>query len=302
MKDLLNVFMETMRYKSDISITNDFAKKIFTIVLAAIAYIMTTSTICTIMSNTIIGDKVNSSRYGSITVEFFGSDGDVSGILTNKQKASVISILNALPGVKSAKSIDSKDVHSLVDKWMPGIEIPADLPLPTLFSVELSGFNSTSASEISDALSKINKNIRVYDHSTINNDIVKLNGMFKIISVFLSILSALMICAAVYYFTNSLAASNEHTLKVLRAIGASKDYIFKQFQSLNLSIGVKAIGYSSIGSIITCIMLHGILSPSSSLYFIFICTSITIIMAAILLAAIAYTSAFSAGAIHNDIY
>lgn len=285
---------------ADLIIDNKLVKYAFVALLAIISYIVTISIASTLITGTVVEHKINNDQYGSLTVEFFGSDGDVSGILTNKQKDNVLSVLNSMSGVKKAKNIDDSEMKNMLEKWLPGIEIPAGMPVPTLFSVELAGVNSVSAADITAELSKINKNVRIYDHSVINNDAVRLNGMFKMITIFSLILAVLMMCAAVYYFTNSFAASATNTIKILRSIGASKKYINDQIRSLNLSVFMESIAWSFTISLFTFISCYGILYPISIVSYVVICSVIMLLAPVVLMTIVIGVSSISVKMLFNN--
>ena len=262
----------------DLVINNKLMRYAFVALFTIIAYIVTVSIASTLITGTVINNKINNDKYGSLTVEFFGTDGDVSGILTNKQKEAVLTILNSMSGVKQAKNISNLEIKDIVEKWLPGVEIPTGMPVPTLFSVELAGVNSVTATDISTELSKINKNVRIYDHSIINNDAVRLNGMFKMITIFSLILAVLMVCASVYYFTSSIAISSSNTIKILRSIGASKKYINNQLRSLNISVFIESISWSLAISLFTFISCYGILYPIDIVKYVLICSVVMLVV------------------------
>lgn len=286
MKNVLSKVMEkfNFNFETDMSITDKFARYAFIIVLTIMTYIVTVSTASILITGSMIGGKGES--YGSLTVEFFGSEGGMPGVLTNKQKAAVLNILQSTSGVKNVKNITVDEMKNMFVKWMPGVEFPANMPLPTLFSVELSGVNSANVADISNALSTVSKNVRIYDHSAMNGTALKINNMFKMITMFLAILSVVMICAAVYHFTKSSAAANGNTLKVLKMIGAPRGYIARQFKTLNLIVSFKAILFSTAISLITFVLCYSTLYPMNILKYCAICSSLMVVIPVIMLAVI----------------
>ena len=271
MKNILDSIKGILSDETDISIKDSVVKTAFIAILAIMTYIITMSMAGTFITNSMVDEKVNNTTYGSMTVEFFGTDGDISGVLTNKQKADVLKSLSSYPGVKSAKLIDDDSMRDMMEKWLPGVDIPNDMPLPTLFCIELSGAKTINASDLSAEVAKINKNVRVYDHSVINNDVVKINGMFKMGAMLLAIIAILMVAATVFYFTNSIASSNLNTVQVLNHIGASKNYICQQLRSLNFSVFLRSLGWSFIAVLATLFVVYGILSPVNFFEYWLIC-------------------------------
>lgn len=261
MQNILNSLKELLSSEADISIKDNMVKTAFIAILAIMTYIITMSMAGTFITNSMVDEKVNNNTYGSMTVEFFGTDGDVSGVLTNKQKNDVLKTLKDYPGVKSAKLIDDETMRNMMEKWLPGVEIPSDMPLPTLFCIDLSGAKTINSADLSTAMSKINKNVRVYDHTVINNDAVKINSMFKMGTMLLAIIAILMVCATIFYFTNSIATSNLNTVKILNHVGASKNYICRQLKTLNFSVFVKSLGWSFCAILASLSIIYGVLSP-----------------------------------------
>lgn len=294
MKNILDSIKGILSDETDISIKDSVVKTAFIAILAIMTYIITMSMAGTFITNSMVDEKVNNTTYGSMTVEFFGTDGDISGVLTNKQKADVLKSLNEYPGVKSAKLIDDNSMRNMMEKWLPGVDIPNDMPLPTLFCIELSGAKTINSSDLSAEMSKINKNVRVYNHSVINNDVVKINGMFKMGSMLLAIIAILMAAATVFYFTNSIASSNLNTVQVLNHVGASKNYICQQLKTLNFSVFLKSLGLSSVATLASLSIMYGILSPVNFFEYWLICVLLLVTVPATMTLVVALVSGISA--------
>ena len=294
MQSILNSLRSLLSSETDISIKDSMVKTAFIAILAIMTYIITVSMAGTFITNSMVDEKVNNTTYGSMTVEFFGTDGDISGVLTNKQKADVLKSLKEYPGVKSAKLIDDESMRDMMEKWLPGVDIPNDMPLPTLFCIELSGAKTINSSDISVEMAKINKNVRVYDHSVINNDTVKINGLFKIGAMLLAILAMLMVGATVFYFTNSIASSNLNAVQVLNHVGASKNYICQQLKTLNISVFLKSLGWSLCAILATLSIVYGVLSPVNFFKYWLICVLLLVAVPATMAIVVVVVSGISA--------
>lgn len=285
--------------ESDIRLTDKLGKYTFLIILSIVTYFITVTSAGTLMSNAFISDKTSATSNGRFTVEFFGTDGDINGIITKKQRLDVIKTLKSMKGVIDAKCLSTSEMQDMVERWIPGIELPKDLPMPTIFSVETSRAYDINTADISKKLSKINKNVRVYDHSVTNSSEIRLNGMLQLLTVIILIVSLALAATVIYYFVNSSVEINKSAIQVLRMIGASEKYINKEVKYLSLSTYMKSVFWSSLISIFTFIACYGVLFPVNIFKYAFICLSILVVTVGVMVCMVTCISHLSVSVIHR---
>ena len=284
---------------SDIRITNILGRYAFIIILTIATYFITVTSAGTLMSNAFISNRTSANSHGKFTVEFFGTEGDINGILTKKQKQDVIKTLNSTKGVINAKCISNSEMQNMFERWVPGLELPKDLPMPTLFNIETIRSDNITTADISAKLSKINKNVRVYDHSVVSSSEIRLNSMLQLLTVIILTVSLVMAATIIYYFVNNSIEANRNTIHILRMIGATERYINREVNSLTISTYAKSILWSSLISIFTFIACYGVLFPVNILEYVFICSSILLATIAVMFCIVAGVSRLSVSLIYR---
>lgn len=134
----------------------------------------------------------------------------------------------ALPDAK-VTAIEPSESRRLLEPWLGNLDLPDDLPLPALISIELEKGGALNAAQITNTLTEAGLIAEVDDHSRWSDKIGKSRQRLKFVAfTILSIIFAAGI--AVSGFAAQAALSAQATIiKVLVQVGATDSYIARLF-------------------------------------------------------------------------
>lgn len=171
-----------------------------------------------------LADKWVSGLADTMTIEIPAQEGSLTHAEA-LQKA-----LQGQKGIKSAKILNQEDMGEILSPWLGDkTAILADLPLPTLLSIEMDKRTDTLVATIKNKTNTIAPEAIIDAHEDWLGDLLKLtNGLrFTGLVIFGLILAvtALVIAGAV----RSRMAIHQRELELLHIMGASDKYISMQF-------------------------------------------------------------------------
>jgi len=142
---------------------------------------------------------------------------------------SALSILNAeFPGA-TINELSSEKSKALLRPWLGSVDIPDDLPIPSLISLE---FSSAVALDIEDLKSQFSAEgliVDIDDHSRWSTQI-KRTGRGLLTSALAMLGLIFFACAAVSAFATQAALSAQRdVIRVLLQVGASDKFVTKLF-------------------------------------------------------------------------
>jgi len=142
---------------------------------------------------------------------------------------SALSILNAeFPGA-TINELSSDKSKALLRPWLGSVDIPDDLPIPSLISLE---FSSAVALDIEDLKSQLSAEgliVDIDDHSRWSTQI-KRTGRGLLTSALAMLGLIFFACAAVSAFATQAALSAQRdVIRVLLQVGASDKFVTKLF-------------------------------------------------------------------------
>ena len=125
--------------------------------------------------------------------------------------------------------IEDGTAKDLLKPWLGSVNLPDDLPVPTLIALELDASNSVSPALLKSKLSDEGIIAEIDDHSRWSNQI-STTGRGLLASA-LSVLALIFLaCAAVSAFATQAALSAQRdVIRVLVQVGAADDFITKLF-------------------------------------------------------------------------
>lgn len=270
--------MKFLNIESDLTLMNNKTEKVCFAIVSIMMFIVTMAVANSHITNILLKNNPESFA-NKLIVEFAPiSIDNVDGILTEKEKGSVMSILKDTNGVSTVKLISQNDMKNMVEEFIPGVQLPKNMPFPTIFEVNVNTSSSVDVHKLSKDLSQINQNVRIYNHSDLANSTIKLTIMFKTVSICLSILAMLAICFVAYYLMTSSVSENSKVLRMLKSLGATNSYIFKQFKNMYTVFGIKASIGSVLLSLATFTALYSMFNVDNSYYYLSICSCFTLLV------------------------
>ena len=159
-------------------------------------------------------------------------------------------------GVKSVRVLSSDDIEKLMTPWLGNKIDISELPIPALLDVGIKEDGSINYDEVTRGLKQITPNATIDNHRLWLNRLLKFASSLKHTAL-LMLLLVMGICAfSIYYSTRTSLWINRDTLEILHVVGATDQYIAKQYAFNYAKIGFFS-GIIGLFIAIPCIVLIG---------------------------------------------
>lgn len=229
----------------DIPLHTRLGTEFLVLLIALMTYLLLLSAAGSIGLGHMAGKWV-SGLENAMTIEIPAKDG------AKTQAATLVEKLQRLDAVKAARVLTQADMGDMLSPWLGNdTSVLADLPLPTLVSVELKKRTDATSQTIKNLVNGTAPEAIVDSHEAWLVDLLKLtNGLrFTALIVFGLILfvTSFVIGGAV----RSRMAMHQRELELLHTMGATDKYISLQFIRYIFSQTTKGLGFGILAGVIT---------------------------------------------------
>lgn len=200
-------------------------------------------------------ERWSSGLKNSITIEIPAED--ERGELRSQVAISDLAdkVFNALQDYDAFENIEvmtQDQVNELIEPWLGSGLTLTDIPLPGLISVTLRNGEDINLPAVQTELETINTTIRIDTHQDWLGDVLKFASTLQMAAFIVTFIVALTTIIAVASAIRSRIAEYKNDVQLLHFMGASDDYITRQFQRHAFMIGLEGglIGLVSGGLII----------------------------------------------------
>jgi len=131
------------------------------------------------------------------------------------------------------------DISELVAPWLGHDLLIEDIPLPQLISIEFRSRPPEAIDEMTQALALINDNIRLDTHESWLTQLLQITNTLQFAGLLIVLIIAFTTITAVAGGVRSRMAIYRADIELLHLMGASDEYITKQFQRHALIISAK---------------------------------------------------------------
>jgi cell division transport system permease protein len=205
-----------------------------------------------------MGDRWTSDLARNMTIEIPSVDDKGKVLGDAVQQDRVTKVLTVVGRVVSEDDITVKsprDVAKLVEPWLGGGDkILGQVPLPTL--VRLSAVVSPERIDgLKTDLATIGPDIRLETHQGWLDDVVRLTGTLSWVAYLIGIVTILTTVFAISGAVRARMAAYAEQLEILHLMGATDDYITRQFQKHALSVAVSGAGAGMMVAVFTFVIL-----------------------------------------------
>ncbi len=187
----------------------------------------------------------------------------------DRQAAAVVKALTAAPGVDSVRRLDNAEIAALLEPWIGGGDVAADLPLPVLVDVVLDQESPASVADLKKRIETVAPNAVIDDHQQWLGQLYDLAWMVQATALTIVVMVTLATIAIVIFGTHAGLATHRDTIETLHVIGAEDKLIAGEFQRRFLRLGLKggvvglvlaAVSIFAVRSILTD-LTTGIVAP-----------------------------------------
>ncbi len=138
--------------------------------------------------------------------------------------------LAGIPGVDEAAALEKAKAEALLRPWLGAGDLPEDLPIPRLVTVELTKASPASAADLERALTAAGIDATVDDHSLWVRDIVRAGLWARGAALAVFVLMTAAAGAVIAFATRAGLAARRDAIEVLHTAGAEDRYIAGLFQ------------------------------------------------------------------------
>jgi len=138
--------------------------------------------------------------------------------------------LAGVRGVDEAAALERARAEALLRPWLGSGDLPDDLPIPRLVTVELTRNSPAGAAELDKALKAAGIDATVDDHSLWVRDIVRAGLWARGAAIAVFVLMAGAAAAVIAFATRAGLESRREAIEVLHIAGAEDRYIAGLFQ------------------------------------------------------------------------
>lgn len=156
-----------------------------------------------------------------------------------KIRGQVAQILLRTPGVGTVRTLSKNEVLSTLEPWLGQGDDLSDLPLPTLLEVEVKDRDIIDISLMKQNLSEVMPGIMVEDHLGWQSGILDLAHSAQIIGFLIVTMIILAAVSTIAFTSQTSLIIHRNVIEVLYLVGATDDYIAKQFQYHALRVGLR---------------------------------------------------------------
>ncbi len=159
--------------------------------------------------------------------------------------ANAAEALAGVKGVNEAQALDRDAAEKLLEPWLGKGNIPDDLPIPHLVTLELDPAAPAKVADLNAALVAAGIDATVDDHARWMRDVERAGAAVSGIALAAGLLVALAAAAVVAFATRAGLAARRDVVEVLHLSGAKDSFVAGLFQRRFAWLAARAGGYGA---------------------------------------------------------
>ena len=172
-----------------------------------------------------------------------------AGETGSEAAAQAAEALAAVKGVAEAQALDRGAAERLLEPWLGKGNIPDDLPIPHLVTVELNPKAPADAAALNAALTAAGVDATVDDHSRWMEDVERSSGVVRTLALGAGLLVAAAAAAVVAFATKAGLAARRDVVEVLHLSGAQDSFVAGLFQRRFAWLAARGGGYGALAAV-----------------------------------------------------
>jgi cell division transport system permease protein len=166
--------------------------------------------------------------------------------------------LAGLPGVTEAQALDREAAEKLLEPWLGKGNVPDDLPIPHLVTVELDPKAPATVDQMNVALAQAGIDATVDDHSRWMHDVEASGLAVRTAAVAGAVLVAGAAAAVIAFATRAGLAARRDVVEVLHLAGANDRFIAGLFQRRFASLAAWAGLWGAVAAALLAALARGL--------------------------------------------
>ena len=181
---------------------------------------------------------------GSATIQVRPTGGETGAEAAARAAEAVAGV----KGVSEARAMDRKAAEALLEPWVGKGNIPSDLPLPQLVTVELDRTQPATAGMLNQALAQAHVNASVDDHARWMADVRSSADIVRVGAAAACLLIATASGAVIAFATRQGLAARRDLVEVLHLCGAEDHYVAALFQMRFAALAMWGSAYGALAA------------------------------------------------------
>lgn len=168
-------------------------------------------------------------------------------------------LARATEGVSDVQALSRRESELLLEPWLGQGAAFDEIPIPRMIVVRLGGKSGADLKGLKAQLEKSIPNSTLDDHRIWSTRLADMANVLVVVAVGLLLLIIVAMVLAISFATHGAMAGNREIIEVLHFVGATDDFIARQFQRRFLWLGLRGGVIGAAGATLMFI-LAGVLS------------------------------------------
>lgn len=245
------------KYKYDIALEDGVGSRLVTWMTGLMVFFVTLALTVSFALNTITDSWVTGLS-GSLTIEIkppAGDDGkasdtEIAAFDANIQK--VLKLSQQHPAVIEGRVLSRAEILTLIEPWL-GEKMPADLPLPGLIDIKLA--KDADVTKLQSDILAIVPNAVIDSHTDTLDDVKTLVNTARMFVLLLTGVILTLAVISISGIVRSKFSIHKQEVETLHLIGASDEYIARQFRHHTLKGTLKGALIGVVCMLVTMLVI-----------------------------------------------
>lgn len=197
-----------------------------------------------------------------VTIEIPGMDANGApqpDAIQQQRQRDIESALRRLPGVVDVTTRPTAEVAKLVEPWL-GTDgtLLGQVPLPVIMTVETDFDGKDTQAQIDKlrrSVTAVVPEAHIDTHEGWLHDLLRLTGALSFAAYLIGLITAVTTVMAVAAAVRSRMSAHHEQLEILHLIGATDEYICRQFQRHALQLSFIGAGGGFVGALATLALI-----------------------------------------------
>ena len=153
--------------------------------------------------------------------------------------ARIVEAAKATPGVAEVRAMTKRESELLLEPWLgEGVKLD-EIPVPRMIVLKLAAGARVDFDQLRRRIAEISPNANLDDHRMWSERLADMANALVAIAIVLLVLIVTAMGLAISFATHGAMAGNREIIEVLHFVGASDQFISKQFQRRFLWLGLR---------------------------------------------------------------
>ena len=231
--------MQDQQY--DLPLNNSQDSRFLILLIALMSFLAFLALSGTFALNTMT-NKWSSGLENKVTIEISveTKDGHIlSQDTVLKETKDLYAMLSMHPSVKSAEVLGNAEIQELISPWIGNDLSLGDIPLPGLIALELRKIDADGMHALKKDIRKISKHANLETHQEWLSDLINFTRTLRLLALLIAIIIGSITTIAIASAVRTRLAIHHSDVELLHYMGATDQYIAKQFQKHTMMLSLK---------------------------------------------------------------